>query len=493
MRGLTKVGIVSFLFFGVAIALLLVTQETKAFIPDQSPPSIDFVSPTPANDSTADQDHIYLNLTTDGNLTHYSFVDFRDELIIWLPFDVVNSSGDPSDLGPHGDNATLVGNALINSTGLFGDAMHLDGSGDYADASEANFNSSANWTFNAWIYPHVMGANQIFFFVGNGSTTEAARFMILGSGTLRFATDYGASISAGMPPAQTWSMVSVTKNDTGYAIFVDGVRPLGGIDTSFSQTPGFMSMLHIGAWHDGSNGLNGVMDEVLIFNRSLSPSDLQSLFNASATQFERNVTGLIDGDYNFTGYTMDTDGEFNTTHHFVTLGEEVADEDNPEVFILSPKNITYENNTVNFNASVNETNPNTGVVQVTMLDTGQGGINYTLTNRSGDWGYTNLSIPNGVYIAQYFLEDDAGNVNLTENVTFTMDSCQYSGIGDYTPVCNCIGENRIVSDIDLGGNNFILIGPGPGYTIDGAIISGVTENHLDACRRTRINGGQITP
>lgn len=93
----------------------------------------------------------------------------------------------------------------------------------------------------------------------------------------------------------------------------------------------------------------------------------------------------------------------------------------PNVTIQSPINMTYENGTVSFNASVLEQNPAAdGVVQLTMLDTGQTGINYTLTNRSGNWGYTNLSIPVGVYQAQFFINDTVGNVNNTENVTFTI-------------------------------------------------------------------------
>jgi hypothetical protein len=59
--------------------------------------------------------------------------------------------------------------------------------------------------------------------------------------------------------------------------------------------------------------MNGTLDEVLIFNRSLSAEEIQSLYNSSQYSYEHNFTGLSDGDYKFIGYAVDKGGNTNKT------------------------------------------------------------------------------------------------------------------------------------------------------------------------------------
>ncbi|NCO10976.1 hypothetical protein GW924_00005, partial [Candidatus Pacearchaeota archaeon] len=55
-------------------------------------PTIEFVSPTPANGSTQSSDSIYVNLSTTSTGDHYSFVDFDNSLVGWYRMDSANSS-----------------------------------------------------------------------------------------------------------------------------------------------------------------------------------------------------------------------------------------------------------------------------------------------------------------------------------------------------------------------------------------------------------------
>jgi len=147
-----------------------------------------------------------------------------------------------------------------------------------------------------------------------------------------------------------------------------------------------------------------------------------SIFGSNLGTFTSwNFTNIsmADGTYSAKVTAADTAGNEATDEVTFTVS---TDSTAPEVFILSPQNITYPNGTINFNATVLELNPDSGLVQVTMLDTGQGAANYTLVNASGIWGYTNASMPDGVYRAEFFFNDTAGNINFTESVIFTVDT-----------------------------------------------------------------------
>lgn len=122
------------------IVLIILVLLVLPFILAANHPTIEFVPPTPANGSTQTNTDIFVNLsTTDGGGDHYAFVDFDDNLVLWMRMDDVNSSGDPTDLSSYSNNGSLVGNALINSTGYWGNASHFDGDGDYVELNIIHF------------------------------------------------------------------------------------------------------------------------------------------------------------------------------------------------------------------------------------------------------------------------------------------------------------------------------------------------------------------
>ena len=141
-------------------------------------------------------------------------------------------------------------------------------------------------------------------------------------------------------------------------------------------------------------------------------------------------------DCTLTFNASDWAGNENTSVQLVLSFDTAA----PEVTIISPQAGNTSNITVNFNATVLEKNPGSGVVQVT--PDGQGATNYTLTNRSGVWGYTNLSMPDNHYTAQFMIEDALGNMNNEESVIFTIDTTNPS-------VLNASVNDTIVSSLQL--------------------------------------------
>lgn len=106
---------------------------------------------------------------------------------------------------------------------------------------------------------------------------------------------------------------------------------------------------------------------------------------------------------------------FNTTTgvSFSFGSEEQAPDSIPPIIIIyQPFNVTYTNNSIEFNITANEPLSWAGVQ---LLST-----NHSLTNQSGQWQYFNGTLGNAQYTATFWFNDTTGNMNSSAR-TFTLD------------------------------------------------------------------------
>ena len=90
----------------------------------------------------------------------------------------------------------------------------------------------------------------------------------------------------------------------------------------------------------------------------------------------------------------------------------------PLITIISPLNTTYVSSVINFSISSNE---NLSFCSVTLNNWVK---NYTMTLNASLIGanYTNTSIGDGSYTSKFWCNDSSGNINNTEQVTFSIDT-----------------------------------------------------------------------
>jgi len=175
----------------------------------------------------------------------------------------------------------------------------------------------------------------------------------------------------------------------------------------------------IGALVDStlSSYMNGTIDDVMIFNRSLSSEEVIGLYaNQTSRYLSRNFTSLSVADYNFRAYTQDYGGNVNLTEErTVTI---LADSTAPEITIDSPSNITYEDSSIDFNISANE---DLSFCKFTINDWV---TNYTMTLNSSLTGanFTNSSMADGSHTAKFWCNDTSNNINNTEKIAFTTNT-----------------------------------------------------------------------
>ncbi len=401
---------------------------------DEPAPQISFVDPTLSNGSLHPQNNFIINVTSNSSEPdHYTFTDFDNELVFWMRMDDTNGSGDPVDISD-GNNGSLTGNALINDTGKFGKAVHLDGSGDYISlpASDIFIPDKDSWSISVWLNADSIGsgnfANRIITF-RNSSTLSAVSLTLGQTDQLQFfyrdSSGTGTTTDIRAISTQTWYHYVATYNGSTYNIYVDGV-----LNASIADSMSGVSSDNgrIGVNPDGSSEyFNGSIDEMLIFNRPLSAAEILFLYNASANQYVNNFSDLADGDHTFISYAVAASGQKNQTE----LRTVTIDTTPP---LISYGTGTQDNNTIisqNFvyiNVSITETNE--ANITFRLFNSTFGLLNettYTTAQRSIN--FTGLS--DAAYYYNVTVMDLAGNSNTTDSRNITLDTTNPGVTGLY--------------------------------------------------------------
>lgn len=289
-------------------------------------PLVDFASPTPDNGSTEESNSIYVNVTSsDADTTHYTFLDFDHDLLVWMRMDDVNQTGEDAivyDNSSYKHHGEATGTAKQIDDGFYGKAFYFnvsDGNGDSIGVTDANTLDVGELTIALWIKPEVSAKNTLIACRTSGFNFRphySNNILQFNDGTGGFVN---SSNNAFIP--NVWTHAAVTVNSTTVIFYVNGTA--FGSDTGTHDISNNNNALSIGGQcgiGSSADGYNGTMDELLIFNRSLDATEIDAIYNATATQYQHNFTSLSDKTYNFTGFAVDTDGNWNmTSYRYVTV------------------------------------------------------------------------------------------------------------------------------------------------------------------------------
>ena len=212
-------------------------------------------------------------------------VDPPPGLVSWWPGD-----GNAFDI-EDGNDGTLQGDATF-APGKVGEAFSFDGNGDYVTIPHDPALQPTDITVDAWIKGDLADqTSPIRYLVvdkshgfGNGTgwalqgETSGGRIaMIYGNGSFQNAEVFSASNVLD----DNWHFVAGTLDGSKLRIYVDGVLEN---EITYSGSPaGNNREVNIGAaWGGGQfvRFFNGLIDEVEIYNRALSASEIQAIFDA---------------------------------------------------------------------------------------------------------------------------------------------------------------------------------------------------------------------
>ncbi|GEM_PF-4476120 len=350
------------------------------------------------NDSTVNLT-AYAN-TSDGDLDSIKviynwFRNNKSMTILNMPFEKFNGStgNNTKDYSGYGLNGSEYGSIVWNASGGFDGrgAYIFDGSNDFILTQNESLFDFKNFTYVAWVkeesaaagYHTIIDANDdIQLLAAAGSTYQI----------------YGrcGSIPIGTVKPGVWTMISWVVNGSTYYVYENATLIGSGTGCSAGID---VSTLSIGAGFTGSSGNEfypGVIDDVKIFNTSLSAEQIYMLYLNRSDQIDKDL--LIVGD-NWSVQGTPNDGRddgVTTTSNILAIRDATA----PVITIYQPAN-----NSVNQSGNIY--------------------LNFSVTDSSGlsicwyavDNG-TNTTIPNcaNLYI---FPGKGAHNISLYANDTYT--------------------------------------------------------------------------
>ena len=206
-----------------------------------------------------------------------------------------------------------------------------------------------------------------------------------------------------------WHQIFCVYNSTNVILYVDG-NQYGNIPALTGNIRTGLQNVGIGARSAGASKFNGSIDEVMIFNRGLSASEIQSLYNSSTIQYYNNFTNLSAGSHNFAGYAVDTAGSKNQTEtRTVTI-----DLTPPAISLTYPLNTTYNSNI----SSLNYTASDNIALSACWYSTNGGKTNATVVCGQNLTGLTSTEGSNTWLVGT---NDTAGNMN-SSKITFFKDT-----------------------------------------------------------------------
>jgi hypothetical protein len=253
------------------------------------------VLPAPYTFTTADKGvHTFTNgvtLKTAGTQT-ITATAVPWGIVSWWPGD-----GNANDI-VGSNNGTLEGGATF-APGMVGQAFSLNGTSAYVGVPDAsNLDPTNAITVETWINPaaHVGPYDPIVKKAGEGSqqqdgytlefdNTSNVVFLVYISGT---GWVFSPQVSV---PLGQWSYVAGTYSaGSGLSLYVNG--QLVGTTAVGGQMSPSGNTLDIG--HDPSNAdrwYDGLIDEPSVFNRALSPAEIQWIYNAGSAGKHQTITG----------------------------------------------------------------------------------------------------------------------------------------------------------------------------------------------------------
>ena len=284
----------------LASIYLLLVLLAVASLASATAPSINFVSPTPASGTTQNTTSVYVNVSSSDSSDHYVVLDWNNSLVFWMRFE--NQSGESAtyfmDESSWSNNGTCSAATCpaLNSSGKFGKAMQFNRSNciSLPTGSTTSLNVIGDVSIFAWVKTTQTGASYLVLDgdsttglygygwgldIGGGGPVSGKMSYLSGIGGWK--QDTGATINDG-----NWHYVGFTQSGTTVTFYKDGVQ--NSQLTGIGQTASWSGARTIGNSNNcgATTGFNGTMDDIQIYNRALTPAEINASYNASAYQFQ---------------------------------------------------------------------------------------------------------------------------------------------------------------------------------------------------------------
>ncbi len=203
------------------------------------------------------------------------------------------SSGTIHDSSGQANNGTNNG-ASYGVSGKFNTAMDFDGSNDYIDCGNSNSLDIGHGTWEAWIYPTSFSDHQYHTVVSKYYASAYWFGLYQNGGRIQLWVAGGAHQSTGTVALNRWSHIVVTWDGSVIKYYING--NFDSQNTGVTGSPATNNYnAQIGADPQSSNyRFTGKLDEIAIFNRVLSATEILDIYKRGALRLKYQVRSCDD-------------------------------------------------------------------------------------------------------------------------------------------------------------------------------------------------------
>jgi parallel beta-helix repeat protein len=292
---------------------------------DSIPPTISFEDPTPENSSTVNSptQTIVANISDQSNTS--SWIDFDRSLVGYWAMDYYNST-DIFDNSTYLNNGTFGGGLNYSNltTGARGQALTFDGSDDRLNVSNLDLTSTDKISVSFWINTLSTRTQETIMENGQNYNGNNAFIIITGDvgpvGHIEFSDStggYNLVYTSNAYNDGNWHhVVGIINRSAGSSeitIYVDGINDTvespaqrADLNGAFANYP-----IYIGGRYTSTLNFTGSLDEIMVFSRALSQTEVLALYNSQSNKFNSTFTDLSEGQHNYTVYAVDEAGNLN--------------------------------------------------------------------------------------------------------------------------------------------------------------------------------------
>jgi glucose/arabinose dehydrogenase len=179
-----------------------------------------------------------------------------------------------NDVSPFKNNGTING-PVSTTGGKFGRALSFDGVNDRVDVPDANsLDLSNGMTLEAWVKPTTTTGYRTAILKERGNDLVYALYASDGgnSRTEAFTGVENTAGGGGALPVNTWSHLAATYDGTTLRLYLNGT--LAATKTTSGAIPNTANPLRIGGNAVWGEYFSGLIDEVRVYNRALSATEI---------------------------------------------------------------------------------------------------------------------------------------------------------------------------------------------------------------------------
>jgi gliding motility-associated-like protein len=246
-----------------------------------------------------------------------SQINLNDGLIGCYPF-----SGNVFDLSGNANHGTVNGAKLTSDRfGNPSSAYDFDGIDDFIEITSKGLELNV-FSYSAWVKPKSLPSSGQAMFIFSVGSAYGDQHILLGNNYtqrhtgfshgsyLRVAQNVNCTQST-FPDVDKWYHLVLVKSEDSYSFFIDGKEicsdRING-ETAFYGTGPVKAT--IGARNNYGQATNGVIDDIHLYDRVLSNTEIDALYNGTPTD-PRVVTIKSNNDTPCAGTTLNLTAEIN--------------------------------------------------------------------------------------------------------------------------------------------------------------------------------------